>query len=318
MKEVFEVVGETAAQSIWNLSAGGSLIPLFSTVDQDGHANYMQLAMDNSDDAIRYGRDKLERHEDGKVGAVLIADGYISIEGDRTDALVLEVRIYTDVTVKCQMVIPYRSANSANGFAILRPQITALENIDEIKFQPMLDAFFVGVEAHDKGGKIWHEYYRDDDAVVDHSDNSVSFDSDAWHLMQQAPLLAFYLIAAPDGHARKSDVEAFDSILASGVKYQSSVLNRILPHARQNYPTLIDRLDGGDVDYLQQFERALSSISMHYSKSETKGLKLALIAMAQDVLLVTGSSIPEAAMNGGGGKMSLARLIVAMDIELDS
>ena len=80
-----------------------------------------------------------------------------------TDALVLEVRIYKDVTIKCQMVIPYRSANSENGFAILRPQITALENIDEIKFQPMLDAFFVGVEAHDKGGKIWHEYYRDDD-----------------------------------------------------------------------------------------------------------------------------------------------------------
>ena len=83
-------------------------------------------------------------------------------------------------------------------------------------------------------------------AVIEHSDNSGSFDSDAWHLMQQAPLLAFYLIAAPDGHARKSDVDAFESILASGVKYQSSVLNRILPHARQNYRALIDNFDGGD------------------------------------------------------------------------
>lgn len=318
MKEVFEVVGETVAQSIWNLSAGGTLIPLLSTVDEDGHANYMQLAMDNSDDAIRYGRDKLDRHEEGKIGAVFVADGYITLEDGTTDALVLEVRVYRDIVIRCQMVIPYRSANSVNGFAILKPQVTALENIDEIKLQPLLEAFFLGVEAHDKGSKIWHEYYREEDAVGEGGREAVSFDSDAWHLIQETPFLVFYLIAAPEGNVKDVDMEAFASILNAGAKYQSSVLNRILPLAKENYRTSIERLGGGEVDYLQRFERAMSVIDKHQSKQETKALKLALIGLAQDIQQAKSNSASSLVMTANIEKMSLARLIVAMNIELDS
>ena len=318
MKEVFEVVGETVAQSIWNLSAGGTPIPLLSTVDEDGHANYMQLAMDNSDDAIRYGREKLDRHEEGKIGAVFVADGYISLDDGTTDALVLEVRVYRDVVIKCQMVIPYRSANSVNGFAIHKPQVTALENIDEIKLQPLLEAFFVGVEAHDKGGKIWHEYYREEDATGPNTGQPVSLDSDAWHLMQEVPFLVFFLMISPEGQVKDSELEAFASILNAGTKYQSGVLNRILPLAQENYRTSIQRLGNGEVDYLQRFGRALSVIDKNHSKQETKAFKLALIGLAQDIQQAKSKPASSLAMTTDMEKMLLARLIVAMNIELDS
>ena len=317
MKEVFRLVGETAAQSIWNLSAGDQLTPLLSTVDEDGQANYMRLAMDNSDDAIRYGQDKLERHEEGKVGAVFVADGYISLDSGVTDALVVDVRVYQKSVIKCQMVIPYRSANSAKGFAIHRPQVTALENIDEVKLQPMFDEFFSGVEAHDQGAKIWNEYYRDD-TELDAYDYPVSFDASVWHLMQETPFLAFYLVAAPDGSAAQADIDAFATLLASGVKYQSTVMNQLLPYGIENYQDIIARLDSGDVAYLEQLQRAVDEISKHFHKLDAKSFKLALVAMVQELLQAKMRKNGTASLCNDSGKMALARLILALDIELDS
>lgn len=318
MKEVFQLVGETAAQSIWNLSAGAALTPLLSTVDIDGQANYMRLAMDDTEEAIRYGHDKLERQEEGKLGAVFIADGYITLDSGTTDAIVVEVRVYHRETIKCQLVIPYRSANSANGFAIHRPQVTALENIDEIKMQPLLDAFFTGVKTHDQGGKIWHEFYRGEADFTESPNDSLALNADDWHLVQQIPFLVFFLIAAPQGKARKADLKIFEDIFAGAAKYQSTVLNRMIPYGCQNYQQIVEHLDAGNDAYLDNLERAISKLPSQFSRQEIKSFKLALIALAQELLQLKEPAAATAGLRQDNGKMLLARLIVALEIELDS
>ncbi|MEM7469078.1 MAG: hypothetical protein AAF387_19640, partial [Pseudomonadota bacterium] len=283
MRELFQLVGETAAQSIWSVSVGDALTPLLTTLNKDGDANYMRLAMDDSAEAVRYGHDKLNRVDEEKIGAVFVADGLVSLESGKTDALVVDVRIYADSVVKCQMVIPYRSAKSPKGFAVHRPQITELENIDRIKFQPLLEAFFAGVESHQQGGKIWQQYYIDDIDTEYAGDIDTPYDSVEWQAMLEAPFLVYLSIAPTDEELSETAVSGFRQALATSSKYQSNLLHRLCTNAFTQFDEILSRLEHHQGDLDTQLQNAVAIVERSFSSEETKAFKLGLIAMAHDI-----------------------------------
>ena len=318
MREVFQLVGETAAQSIQSVSAGGDLVPLLTTVDKYGNANYMRLAMDDSADAVRFGKDKLERNDDDKVGAVFVADGFVTIDDGKTDALVVDVRIYTDQVAKCQMVIPYTPAKSAKGFAIHRPQVVSLENIEQTKFQPLLDAFFLGIEEHEEGRKIWHEYYTDQIGSDQESYCGEQFDEQQWRSLLEIPCLTFLAVT---GHGAEINSEQFElacEILSSCGRYQSQLLQSLASNAAPQLESLTASIAAEQSDYVESLLAHMELIEHHFSAQEVKGFKIALLALAKDFAHANAEFQGFNGTLNDTAKMALAGLVIALAVKLDA
>lgn len=322
MKEVFHLVGETAAHSIGSVADGETLIPVLTTMDESGKAQYTRLAMDDSADAMRYGYERLDRQEDGKIGAVFVADGFVTLDSGKTEALVLEVRVYNGAVAKCQMVIPYRSAHSNKGFAIHRPQVTELENIEQEKFQPLMEAFFEGLEAHAQGGEIWNQYYIDHIDAADSIATESDFTADEWTTILNAPYLIFLLVAAADGIVDDKELKAFGKVLAGSAKYQSGLLHRLATNSVAEMPEFVRRLaEGeaeGEVDYAGELEKIRDIVDLKLSAQDAKGFKIALIAMAKDIAEGAGGFLGFGGKISDQEKMALAGIIICLQVELDS
>ena len=89
--------------------------------------------------------------------AALIYDGYLTIEQDKLDALIVEAQCYLPNPAAMQLAIPYRPAYAAAGFAVHRPKFLEVGGEDP-DFSLLAQAFFEGVDQHEQGGKIWNEY----------------------------------------------------------------------------------------------------------------------------------------------------------------
>jgi hypothetical protein len=318
MKEIFQLVGETAAHSIWSVADGANLVPILTTIDKTGNSQFLRLAMDDSADAVRYGHEKLTHYDEGNIGAVFVADGFVTLDSGKTDALVVEVRIYNGPVAKCQMVIPYRSANSAKGFAIHRPQVTELENIEQEKFQPLMKAFFEGVEGHQQGGEIWNQYYVDQLDPEDSIAGEADFSTEQWNTMLNAPFLVFFLIAAADGVVETKELRSLAKVLARSAQYQSDLLHRLITNSVAHVPDFIQRLASGDVDYLQELSKVRDIVDGRFSPSEAKGFKIALIALARDIAEASGGIVGFGDKISDEEKMALAAIIVCLQVALDS
>ena len=318
MREVFQLVGETAAQSIQSVSGGDELIPLLTTVDKYGNANYMRLAMDDSADAVRFGKDKLDRNDDDKLGAVFVADGFVTIDDGKTEALVVDVRIYTDQVAKCQMVIPYTPAKSVKGFAIHRPQVLSMENIEQAKFQPLLDAFFLGIEEHEEGRKIWQEYYTDQVGSDYETYFSEQISEQQWDSLLEIPSLIFHAVIDPNVETSTEQLNLVSQILAGCSKYQSPLLQSISTDAMAQFDAVPESAYDDQMDHLESLQIHIDLVERLFSEQEVKGFKIALLALAKDFAHANSKVQGFEGMLTDSAKMALARLIIALEVKLDA
>lgn len=318
MREIFQLVGETAAHSIWAVADGENLDPILTTMDKSGKSQFLRLAMDDCEDAVRYGHEKLEHHDNGNIGAVFVADGFVTLDTGKTDALVVEVRVYNGATAKCQMVIPYRPASSSRGFAVHRPQITELENIEQAKFQPLMQAFFEGLERHHQGGQIWNQYYVDEADAGDSISDANDLSPGDWSTLNNAPFLLFFLIAVSADADVKGKMAALTKALAGSAKYQSDLLHRIAANSLSRVPTFIEHFERQDIDHIEELGRISALVERKLPRAEAKGFKISLIALAKDIVDASNDLL------GGGSQMSdqekfaLASIILCLKVDLDS
>lgn len=318
MREIFQLVGETAAHSIWAVADGENLDPILTTMDESGKSQFLRLAMDDCDDAVRYGHDKLEHQDAGKIGAVFVADGFVTLDTGKTDALVVEVRVYNGATAKCQMVIPYRPANSSKGFAVHRPQITELENIEQAKFQPLMQAFFEGLERHQQGGQIWNQYYVDEADAEDAISDVNDLTSLEWSTLHNAPFSLFFLLASSAGADAKGRLAAFTKALAGSSKYQCDLLHRIATNSLSQASGLIEKLEGEDIDHIEELGRICEIIDRKLPRAGAKEFKIALIALAKDMADASNDLLGAGSSMSDQEKFALARIILCLQVDLDS
>jgi hypothetical protein len=87
---------------------------------------------------------------------VLIYDGHITLHSGKTDALFVTARSYeTECTL--DLAVPYRNAASRGGFAVYRPKFQSFEP-KSTDFVALAEAFFEGVEAHEKAAAVWDSH----------------------------------------------------------------------------------------------------------------------------------------------------------------
>lgn len=116
-----------------------------------------RLLADQLEDGVAMGREHLAKNPEAAARAVLIYDGYVTLESGRTDALFIEARRYGGETRVFTMCVPYWHAHSPGGFAVYRPKFLSFEGPGP-DFTALGEAFFRGVGLHEEGAAVWNRH----------------------------------------------------------------------------------------------------------------------------------------------------------------
>ena len=155
MEQTAELAGLFAAHAIWCVSDGDTLIPMLAFEGAGGTQEMHRLVTENLEDGVAQGKEWLAANPESASRAVLIYDGFIPLESGKTDALILEAVEFHPERRSLTMAVPYRHAESPEGFAVYRPKFLGFEG-PEPSYEVLGAAFFRGVDQHEKGAAVWN------------------------------------------------------------------------------------------------------------------------------------------------------------------
>ena len=155
MNATGDLAGFFAAHAVWCVSDGETLVPILAYESSDGSRQMERLETEQLQDAVSYGKHLLETNPKSAARAVLVYDGFVTLSGAKTDALIIDALEYGSPNTGFTMAIPYRHANDAAGFAVFRPKFLGFEGV-EPSWDALGEAFFRGVDRHEKGAAVWN------------------------------------------------------------------------------------------------------------------------------------------------------------------
>ncbi len=151
-----ELAGYFAAHAIWCVSDGVTLIPMLAYSKGD-ERQMERMAHEELSEAVEIGKEKLELNPMDAEDAVLAYDGRITIEDEKLDAILLELRAYFTPASKAVIAIPYTPKSRRMLFRVHKPKLLEWEQCDDFDIDAVFEAFFNGVSDHDKGFEIWNK-----------------------------------------------------------------------------------------------------------------------------------------------------------------
>lgn len=157
MIEAHKLAGFIAAHGIWSVSDGEILIPIYAFISENGERVINRLMGDDLESVVEMGRSKLEQNESDANDAVMIFDGRIPIGEKKYDALIMEIRSYFTPDSKVTIAIPYTPKSENEAFKVHKPKILQWQHCDDFDINTCINAFFEGVDSHEKAAKIWNE-----------------------------------------------------------------------------------------------------------------------------------------------------------------
>jgi hypothetical protein len=150
------MAGFFAAHAVWCLSDGGPLIPMLIAELPSGERLSNRLA---GDVGPTLGQEWLVSNHYHASRAVLILDGFTTLESGRTDALLLDMKDYEEDRFSFSMTIPYRATEHPDGFAVFRPKFVAFAGaVSDDDYQEAVKSFFEGVDEHSEGSRVWNSH----------------------------------------------------------------------------------------------------------------------------------------------------------------
>ncbi|HEV7689576.1 MAG TPA: hypothetical protein VGO52_02080 [Hyphomonadaceae bacterium] len=148
-----ELAGFFAAHAIWCLSDEDGLTPMVA--HQRGNQRDMtRLVHDQVADAVEAGKQRLNANPDNAEDAALVYDGFVTIEGIKLDAVIVELRAYVSPSSQATLAIPY-TPKSTGAFRVHRPKLLQWDDCEDFDMNAVLGAFFDGVAKHEKGSAVW-------------------------------------------------------------------------------------------------------------------------------------------------------------------
>ncbi|WP_254513001.1 hypothetical protein [Anatilimnocola floriformis] len=151
-----ELAGFIAAHAIWCVSDSDGLTPMLGFAAVDGSRSLERLAMDDLAAAVEHGKQRLEEDPHGSADGVLAYDGRITVGDEKLDAILLEMRSYAFPGAQAVIAVPYTPASSGR-FRVHKPKLLQWAECDDFDMDAAFDAFFNGVESHEKGFPLWQE-----------------------------------------------------------------------------------------------------------------------------------------------------------------
>lgn len=117
----------------------------------------IRLVTERVEDGAARGKEWLAENPDGAARAVLVFDGFITLESGKTDALIITIRDYTQGDAEITMAVPCRHASDAKGFAVHRPKFLGFKGAKP-NWQTVGEALWIGVAQHEKGADVWNKH----------------------------------------------------------------------------------------------------------------------------------------------------------------
>ncbi|TDC49951.1 hypothetical protein E1281_22640 [Actinomadura sp. KC345] len=159
MDEIARMAGFYAAHGVWSVSDGEALIPFLGHVQADGKQSMERLV---GDDAVAIGQESFRAGRDGWVRAVLVVDAYLHLDTGRIDALIVDAADYGPEQRSVKMAVPYRPGTTSQGFGVYRPKFVEVAGVDEPDYAALADAFFAGVDSHERAAAVWNAHLVDE------------------------------------------------------------------------------------------------------------------------------------------------------------
>ncbi len=309
MDNVLRMAGKTASGALYDVSFGETLMPLVGYLKSDNTQTVSRLIM-GSVDALALGEKKISELDDDKLGAVLVKDGFVTLDTGKTDALVVDVRFARQSDKKLQMVIPYRNAQHEQGFAVHRLKLSQLEGIAMDEVETLMNAFMAGMDLHTEGAKIWQEKYVDQagTCLVGGEDGIQHFSVEEFEALKKAPILVFFLVAAADGKVDKKETLALLKILSNPSIFNNSLLTRIITNIITELHEMVATISQSQTNYLDELERVGQIVDQYLSADEANDFKISLFILGKEIAESSGGFF------GFGSKVSKAEKIALANI----
>ena len=145
----WETVGELAGELAgWNmLSAFDNSIntPKSIILDDNGKKTIVSHMVESAED-MQALYQKLADNPRNKPYALLSEDIYINLPGGRTDAIAIQLQIYTEPKLSLRWIVPYRNAENPRGFVIY-PLVNNDGDIPLEYLPALAQAFYRGARA---------------------------------------------------------------------------------------------------------------------------------------------------------------------------
>lgn len=153
----FNLAGFFAAHAIWNVSDRENLVPMFSQMNDDGEKQMQRLVIGGDlEKSVAFGKDMLESNEADATDAVLVYDGRIPLNGEKFDAVIIEIRSYFSPGSEATMAVPYEL--SASGLLrVFKPKLLQWDECEDFDIDHAVQSFFDGVDGHEHGAAIWNK-----------------------------------------------------------------------------------------------------------------------------------------------------------------
>lgn len=157
LERAMELAGFFAAHAVLCVSTGETLIPMGAAESPTGQRQLQRFVCEQIEDGAAQGQAWLEANAERAARAVLIVDGFVSLEDGKTDALIVTVREHALGEPDALWVIPYRHAEKPGGFAVYRPKLR-MESASRATDPRLGEAFWRGVDAHRDGAAVWNKH----------------------------------------------------------------------------------------------------------------------------------------------------------------
>mgnify|MGYP007045075907 CR=1 FL=1 len=157
MNELARLVGFIAAHAIWCVSDEGPLVPMIGFQRQDGSNGLVRFTDPDMERGVSQARAWLESNPEQAMSAVAALDGFYPMASGKSDAIILEARLYGSTAKRFEMAVPYRPKSAVASFAVYRPKFIRVEG-ETPDYSKLADEFFAGVDGHSEGAKVWNAH----------------------------------------------------------------------------------------------------------------------------------------------------------------
>lgn len=245
MQETYKMAGRVAADAVSSVSTGQLLTPIYGYLTDEGQTRMVFVEADNAQQAMEEGMKMYEGNRWDATGGTWAVDGFVTLpDVGKIDAVLLNICTYSEPKRELRIAIPYRHAQSSEGFAVFKPKLLGLDNLESSELQPLMDAFFEGRDEHTTGAAIWKAHFQ---AQITSMSGFNGFSAEQWAELRDAPLAVFFMVAAADGDIDEKEIKAFEKLFKESGKYPSVLMQRVMseltPHAPQGQALLRDFLE---------------------------------------------------------------------------
>lgn len=153
-----QALGLLASNVMAFIADGASVQPMLLLPGMQGRTTFVSLMFDDQAAALENGRARLKANADGLPWMAFGYDAWANLPGGRTEAVVVELRVFEGEALELTLVFPYRRAADGQPFAILAA-IVSHSNVTGQRLAPLERAIDRGLEGWNwPFGGSWKEH----------------------------------------------------------------------------------------------------------------------------------------------------------------